>query len=124
MQRYVELFGGRYYVIDPFMDPDEEQAQVWEEWYHSSWPRILLCSIVLNMYPDNAQVVRAMDKLIALAREDVKIAVTVHEGDRSGICKETAVNKWQRNQPIADYARYMRQHVELNKDNHIILVGF
>lgn len=123
MGRYTEIFGGEYYAIDPFTDQTEKQLRAWAEWYHSEKPRLLLCTNVLNMYADNAEVVRKMDKLVKLAREGVGIAITIYEGDRSGICKETAVGKWQRNQPATDYARYMRQQIGVIKRNNVILIG-
>ena len=101
-----------YLPYDPYNQPDNLNAAtatiVCNAMYRH-FPVDVICSNVLNVIDDDETV-----QQIAHHVEEIATAsggtgyVTVYEGNRSGIGRQTGPDQYQRNEPLRNYLRFFR----------------
>lgn len=84
--------GVNYHGYDPYNRPDEE---VLNHKYD-----VALCSNVLNVIAERENRLGVLEALRNLA---TKVFITVYEGDRSGVSRETKADCFQLNKKLCDY---------------------
>ena len=105
------LPGGCVYLpYDPYNQPDEVNKAsrfVLSMATKNGDPVDVVCSNVLNVIDD-------LDTVKSIAKEIETIVtatggtgyITVYEGNKSGIGRQTGPDQYQRNEPIKDYLKY------------------
>lgn len=113
IREYIRAMHKVYIPFDPFNQPDDvnrTSAAYIVNAMHAHFPVDVICSNVLNVIDDDETVRR-----IARNIEDVVSTtggigyVTVYEGDRSGIGRQTGRDQYQRNAPLRDYLRFFHK---------------
>ena len=67
----------------------------------------VVCSNVLNVIDDDSTISQiVMDMANVADRSGGTVYVTVYEGTRSGIGRQTGPDQWQRNEPLRSYLRF------------------
>lgn len=110
IDKHVRKLNKVYLPYDPYNQPDDvNQFSVTMVIYamHTRFPVDVVCSNVLNVINDD-ETVRTIAGHI---REIVTATggtghVTVYEGDRSGVGRQTGSDKYQRNEPLKAYLKY------------------
>jgi len=114
-----------YFPYDPYNLTDDENAATATLVCNAMYLHIpvdVVCSNVLNVI-DNDDTVRQ----VARHLEEITSAtggtayVTVYEGDRSGIGRQTGKDSFQRNAPLRDYVRFFSIPVTVR--NGMIIVN-
>lgn len=113
IRRHLEDQDVEYLPYDPFNQP----AEVNEKSLHrtrilirNGRPVNVVCSNVLNVIDDEATVkniARRIEYIVTLSHG--RGYVTVYEGDKSGIGRQTGTDQYQRNEPISSYKKYFRR---------------
>lgn len=101
-----------YLAYDPYNQPDEVNSHTLSAVLKAmeTHSRVnVVCSNVLNVI-DSDDVVRSIaDRIQAVIRATGGTAfITVYEGNRSGIGKQTGSDQYQRNEPLRNYLRFFR----------------
>lgn len=107
-----------WYGYDRFNRPDEWNAQALERFAESDKPfvnRMVFCSNVLNVIDSDDVVKGIAGFLTACAISGAAVMVTVYEGDKSGIGRETKADCYQRNEKITDYLKYFDKSFMVKK---------
>ena len=98
------------YPYDPYNQPDAENRHTMEfiRWARDKHIEIdIVCSNVLNVIDSEAEISRICYFIEHTVMETGGTAyITVYEGDRSGIGRQTGTDQYQRNEPIRDYLRF------------------
>lgn len=68
--------------------------------------QMVICSNVLNVIDSEETIAWIAARFMTWADNGAAIMVTVYEGDRSGIGRETKADCYQRNEKISDYLKY------------------
>ena len=115
--RYTEhikyfLVGRTYLAYDPYNQPkavNDESTYFVQYAMRHHIPVDVVCSNVLNVI-DSDPVVADIAKCICDIVEATggKGFVTVYEGDRSGVGRQTGPDQYQRNAPLRQYLRFFR----------------
>lgn len=114
-----------YLPYDPYNQPDDVNkfsVTMVINAMHTHFPVDVICSNVLNVIDSLADVSRICHHI-----EEIVMAtggtgyVTVYEGDRSSIGRQTGRDQYQRNAPLYDYLRFF--HNATIKNNMIIIKG-
>ena len=122
---HVHALHKTYLPYDPYNQPDDENASTATLVCNAMYlhvPVDVVCSNVLNVI-DSDDVVRSIARHI----EEITTAtggtgfVTVYEGDRSSVGRQTGRDSYQRNAPLRDYLRFF--HNATVKNNMIIIKG-
>lgn len=103
---------------DPFNQPLESNLDALDNirWHilHAV-PLDVVCSNVLNVIDSDGEVRRIANDIEKIARTTGGHAyITVYEGDRSGIGRQTGKDQYQRNEPLRSYLRYFRNGIIRN----------
>jgi len=118
------LNGKRYLPYDPYNQSPQtnnEAVLAVREAMVNRKPVDIVCSNVLNVIDDDGVVRAIADELEYIAlRTGGKAFVTVYEGDRSGIGRQTGSDSFQRNAPVRSYLQYFNNAVIRNG---VIIVG-
>lgn len=115
---YVRSINRVYLPYDPYNQPDDvNQFSVTMVLYamHTHFPADVICSNVLNVIDDDAEVQKIahhLEEIVEATRGTAHI--TVYEGDRSGIGRPTGADQYQRNEPLRNYLRFFRNAVIRN----------
>ena len=106
------LNGKEYLPFDPFNQPDEVNRATHNTINNAIKKRIpvdVVCSNVLNVIDDSGTIRTIAEGLESLTAATGGTAyITVYEGNRSGIGKQTGPDQYQRNEPLSSYLRYFR----------------
>ncbi len=62
--------------------------------------QMCVCSNVLNTIREDAVIIEALENIKALSPVAY---ITIHDGDRSGVGRQTGKDQYQRNQKLSDY---------------------
>lgn len=105
IRRFVESQGAEYCPFDPYNQSAATNFVSTAKALETERDVIIVCSNVLNVLTDAdlAKVLRQLKKL----RENFRakaIYITVYEGDRTGIGRQTGPDQWQRNEQLGEYA--------------------
>lgn len=96
-----------YCPYDPYNQPDDVNAASLTYLFnamHCRYPVTVVCSNVLNVIDDDVEIGKIAARIVvAVVRSGGIGYVTVYEGNRSGIGRQTGPDQYQRNQPLADY---------------------
>ena len=101
-----------YLPYDPYNQPDDRNALTANyviNAMYARYPVDVVCSNVLNVIDDDDTV-----RKIARQIEEITTAsggtgyVTVYEGNRSGVGRQTGADQYQRNEPLRSYLRFFR----------------
>jgi len=108
-----ESLPGRVYLpYDPFNQPyevNEATRLAMGRAEYDGTPVDVICSNVLNVINDD-WTVGAIARYIEHVTETTggTAYITVYEGDRSGIGRQTGPDQYQRNEPLRNYLRFFR----------------
>lgn len=95
IKKFLEPYGIHYVPYDPYNCTAEENL------YASSIvPDVIVCSNVFNVIKEQDLIYELYDMITAF---DVPFFITVYEGDKSWVGRETRKDCWQRNQEIDAY---------------------
>jgi len=110
IDEYVRSLHKVYLPFDPFNQPKHENAVTVTyvaNAMHVHYPVDVICSNVMNVIDSEGEISR-----IAHYIEEITSAtggtgyVTVYEGDRSCVGRQTGKDQYQRNAPLSDYLRF------------------
>jgi len=91
IKRYVERYGFQYVGYDPYYTGAIIMDKI---------PDVVVCSNVLNVIKE----FDIMSQVHSTIRDmNIPYFISIYEGDKSGIGRETKKDCWQRNQPYVDY---------------------
>ena len=96
----------RYYPYDKFNKPESvnhESIESAKSDYLSGENVIAVCSNVLNVIDSDDVVQGIVNELKTFSNVAY---VTIYEGDKSGIGRQTGKDMYQRNEKLKDYARF------------------
>ena len=124
IRSHVNAMHKAYLPFDPFNQPDDRNAAtatlVCNAMY-TRFPVDVVCSNVLNVIDDDAEVQKIAHHLEEIALTSGGHGfVTVYEGDRSGTGRRTGSDSYQRNEPLRNYLRFFRHAV---MRNGMIVIG-
>lgn len=115
---YVTDKGGFWYGIDPFNQSAEHNMDVLAVWDVvrgiAKNRNLVISSNVLNVI-DNDEAVQDAANYIVEKSAGGAYAVTVYEGNGSGIGRQTGVDQWQRNQKLKEYLKYFPADAVIRK---------
>lgn len=101
-----------YLPYDPYNQPDDVNAvslTYLANAMHVRCPVTVVCSNVLNVIDDDAEIGKIAARIVvAVVRTGGTGYVTVYEGDRSGIGRQTGKDQYQRNQRLETYLDLFR----------------
>lgn len=125
IQSYLSEFGKVLYPYDPFNQPDAVNIHTMEfvRWASRTRNEVdLVCSNVLNVIDSDGEVSRICHNIEEIATATGGTAyVTVYEGDRSGVGRQTGRDQYQRNEPLREYLRFF--HNATIRNGMIIVNG-
>ena len=102
--------GIEYLPYDPYNQPDEVNNGSLAGLVNairSGRPVDVVCSNVLNVIDDDAELWNTTGWIHEIIRATGGTGyVTVYEGDRSGIGRQTGPDQYQRNEPLRNYLRF------------------
>lgn len=105
---YLEQFGTRNLVYDPYNRTLEHNTSVLDELYAREGADTCTISNVLNVINDEEARLEVLD----LARHWLSgtgiCFITVYEGDRSSVGRQTGKDSWQNNRPLKEYLQEVR----------------
>ena len=117
--------GKALYPYDPYNQPDDVNLHTLDfiRWAMDRHIEVdLVCSNVLNVIDSDGEVSRICHDIEKIANVTGGTAyVTVYEGDRSCVGRQTGKDSYQRNAPLRDYLRFF--HNAIIKNNMIIIKG-
>lgn len=104
--------GIEYLPYDPYNQPkDVNRHSVWRlgRAMRKHEPVTVVCSNVLNVIDDDATLTNIAEFIQRTVQATGGTAyITVYDGDRSGIGRQTGPDQYQRNAPLRDYLKYFR----------------
>ena len=113
------------YPYDPYNQPTHINRHTMDfiDWAERERIDIdIVCSNVLNVIDSDSEVSRICHNLEEIATRTGGTAyITVYEGDRSGVGRQTGKDSYQRNAPLRDYLRFF--HNATTKNGVIIIKG-
>ena len=99
--------GTEYLPYDPFNQPAEINANSMDrvtELCAKHIPIDVVCSNVLNVIDDDEEIAKIASFIKKICYTSGGCGyVTVYEGDKSGVGKQTGADQYQRNEPIGNY---------------------
>lgn len=106
------LAGKVYLPYDPYNQPDGVNVRTMDAVCRASMEGEqidVVCSNVLNVIDDDDTVRFIADQVERIVERTRGTAyVTVYEGNRSGIGRQTGADQYQRNEPLRAYLRFFR----------------
>ena len=112
IRSHVNGQGKAYLPFDPYNQPDDRNAATATIVCNAMVRHVpidVVCSNVLNVIDDDDTV-----RKVARHIEEITTAtggtgfITVYEGNRSGIGKQTGADQYQRNEPLRSYLKFFR----------------
>ena len=112
IRQYMEENHHAYLPYDPYNQPDERNAATATLVCNAMAMHVpvdVVCSNVLNVIDDDDEVQKIARHLEKITTASGGMAfITVYEGNRSGIGKQTGPDQFQRNEPLRNYLRFFR----------------
>ena len=96
---YLAARGVTNHIYDPYNRSEEENSAALDYYDYDT------CTIsnVLNVIQGHKARVQALTKALLRVKDGGKVYITVYEGDKSRIGRETKKDCWQENQPLSTY---------------------
>lgn len=111
------------YPYDPYNQPDATNRHTIDfvRWASNTHCEVdLVCSNVLNVIDSDGEVSRICYDIERVVKETGGTAyVTVYEGDKSSVGRQTGRDQYQRNEPLREYLRFFH-HATIR--NGVIIV--
>ena len=105
-----------WYGYDRYNRDTADNARALDDYAeNSSARRMVFCSNVLNVVDSDEVVAGIAGFLTACAISGAAVFITVYEGDKSGIGRETKADCYQRNEKIAEYLKYFDKNFTIRK---------
>lgn len=121
------LPGVVYLPFDPYNQPDDVNRTTLSMLAvacHTGTPVTVTCSNVLNVIDDDETLHKIAAAIMGIVyRTGGKAYITVYEGDRSYIGRQTGPDQYQRNEPLREYLRLFPTHVQPHKDGSATIVS-
>lgn len=118
INKYVTAEGGYWYGIDPFNQTGYYNIQTLAVWDVASGicedNNLVISSNVLNVIDTEEAVQDAVNCIVEKSAFGA-YAVTVYEGNGSGIGKQTGADQWQRNEKLKEYLKYFPADAVIRK---------
>lgn len=118
INEYVTAEGGFWYGIDPFNQTGYHNIRTLAVWDVVSGIaencNLVISSNVLNVIDNDEAVQDAVNDIVEKSASG-SYAVTVYEGNGSGVGKQTGVDQWQRNQKLREYLKYFPADAVIRK---------
>ena len=77
-------------------------------------PVDVVCSNVLNVIDSEYEIETIAQNIMNIVTATNGFGfITVYEGDKSGIGKQTGKDQYQRNEPLKNYLKYFRGHIKV-----------
>lgn len=118
IHEYVNDNGGFWYGIDPFNKSasyNMEVTAVWDVVSDIAENRnLVISSNVLNVIDNDEAVQDAVNNIVEKSAGG-SYAVTVYEGNGSGVGKQTGIDQWQRNAKLKEYLKYFPTDAVIRK---------
>lgn len=115
---YITAKGGYWYGIDPYNQSAEHNTNVLAIWNMASVvcekQQLVISSNVLNVLDTEEAVQDAVNCIVEKSAFGA-YAVTVYEGNGSGVGKQTGVDQWQRNEKLKAYLKYFPSDAVIRK---------
>lgn len=106
------LLGKHVYLpYDPYNQPEDYNKAsrfILSVASASKDPVDVVCSNVLNVIDDLDTIQSIADDIQSIIATGGTAFITVYEGNRSGIGKQTGKDQYQRNEPLRNYLRFFR----------------
>lgn len=104
-----------YWPYDPYNPPKKTVNRL--PYYKVDYA---ICSNVLNVI-DNVEVIKEI--ILTLIKKAEHIAISVYEGDGSGVGKVTGLDRYQRNNKISWYAQLIKSMgIDCTVKNKVIMI--
>lgn len=115
---YVTDKGGFWYGIDPFNQSAKHNMDVLAVWDVVSGiaenSNLVISSNVLNVIDSKDALQDAVNRIVEKSAGGA-YAVTVYEGNGSGVGKQTGIDQWQRNAKLKEYLKYFPTDAVIRK---------
>ncbi len=115
---YVTDRGGYWFGIDPFNQTATHNTNVLASWDVASViyedENLVISSNVLNVLDSEEAVQDAVNYIVEKSTFGA-YAVTVYEGNGSGIGRQTGADQWQRNMKLKEYLKYFPSDAVIRK---------
>lgn len=125
IQSFLDGLGKVLYPYDPFNQPDAVNIHTIDfiRWASRTRNEIdIVCSNVLNVIDSDGEVSRICHYIEQIVNDTGGTAyITVYEGNRSGVGRQTGRDQYQRNEPLREYLRFF--HGATIKNGMIIVKG-
>lgn len=112
IRKHITEQGHELFPYDPYNQPKHVNNATIDRIIHCFANRIpldVVCSNVLNVIDDDAVVYGIADQIQTIVDGTHGTAyITVYEGDRSGVGRQTGDDQYQRNEPLRNYLKYFR----------------
>lgn len=105
---YLEQFGTRNLVYDPYNRSALHNMSVQEELFARGGADSVTISNVLNVIDDEEARLEVLDFAKHWLHRNGECFITVYEGDRSSIGRQTGKDQWQNNMPLKAYLQEVR----------------
>jgi len=113
-----------YLPYDPYNQPDDVNRSSYNaiiRCIRTGKPVDVVCSNVLNVIDDDGTIQRIADEIQwIVTRSGGTGYITIYEGDRSGIGRQTGTDQYQRNEKLRNYTRFFKN---ARIKNGMIVIG-
>ena len=79
-----------------------------------AYPNVIICSNVLNVIAEENALCNVLNQLYDYSAENTDVYITIYEGDKSGVGKETTKG-YQRNEKLSKYTDYISEWFNVEK---------
>lgn len=110
-----------YLPYDPYNQTDEVNKSSIRTLLMNGCSAIV-CSNVLNVIDDDATVASIVKDICFFVNLGAVAYLTVYEGDRTGIGRQTGKDQYQRNQKLSTYLQYVPDYVNAKVHNGMIVL--
>ena len=115
IRAHVHRNGGEFLPYDPYNQTYATNANTMDEVVkaiRNRQPITIICSNVLNVIDDDEAVKKIADRIEYIVKATGgKAFITVYEGNKSGVGRQTGADQYQRNQPLDFYRKFFRNAV-------------
>ena len=115
IRKFARENGAKWYGIDPYNRTDSQNRYNFNKWHENAEngaKTLIISSNVLNVIDDERVVKGAVN---AITVNGGAYAVTVYEGNGSGVGKQTGRDQWQRNEKLKEYLKYFSADAVIKK---------
>lgn len=117
IEEHVKSLNKIYLPYDPYNQPVQEQIATDEKLnllLANECPIDVVCSNVLNVIDDDEEINGIAKTIMDIIMRTGGFGfITVYEGDKSGIGRQTGKDQYQRNEPLKNYLKYFNGHIKV-----------